>query len=312
MDAAQRARFWNDGFLVGTVGLSDSDVDDALREVSQLTYAPIFLEVYREERDQYRLQARVTEFGPGMKAIHKHLAELASDTEPYWEVHRASWNALKSLPGGSHQAIHRDYPTFETAEAILTKDCVQASVIVALMNKTYFYVYPGCFGGHVDRGKVVRLELKRGEVLIFRGDLVHCGADFKKENIRLHCYVRVQSIPQQPDSTEAAVFNTYLCEHCATTACDSKRHLSNHGRHCKLNKDKSRRKKLRKKADDKGGYCEACKLDFPKRSAYHQHNHRSHPKRKRQRQNSEEESEQSESEDENEESESEEESASSD
>jgi|LakMenEpi03Aug12_release.lakeMendotaPanAssembly.Ray.scaffolds.fasta_scaffold5816299_1 hypothetical protein len=32
-------------------------------------------------------------------------------------------------------------------------------------------------------------KLNKGDIFIFRGDLVHAGSSYKKSNIRLHCFL---------------------------------------------------------------------------------------------------------------------------
>jgi ectoine hydroxylase-related dioxygenase (phytanoyl-CoA dioxygenase family) len=37
--------------------------------------------------------------------------------------------------------------------------------------------------------KMQRIEMKKGDILMFRGDLVHSGSKYEKSNIRLHCFM---------------------------------------------------------------------------------------------------------------------------
>ncbi|KAF1794306.1 Zinc finger, C2H2-like [Phytophthora cactorum] len=166
--------------------------------------------VYEETRDQFREQANITTLTPTLAAIHHSIVNLVSINED-WVVDETSWYALRLHPGGHDQAVHRDFPTFKTARALLTHELVQASVIVALMNDTYLHAYPGSFGGQVERTRRRTVRLDAGHLIIFSGDLAHAGAGFRGSNVRLHCYVRVNGVPQEPDSTEAVVFRSYRC-----------------------------------------------------------------------------------------------------
>ncbi|KAG2785455.1 hypothetical protein PC129_g12520 [Phytophthora cactorum] len=167
-----------------------------------------------------------------MKKLHAIIKRIIENTEDQWEVKASSWNAFKSLLGGARQDPHKDFPALETSKALSKKNCIQASVIVALMPGTRFIVFPRRLGSLVDMDDTKVLVLDKGQILVFRGDLVHAGADFDEENIRLHCYVLVKGIEQKEDTTEAAAFASYLCENCLLM-CDSRRHLSNHIRTCK-------------------------------------------------------------------------------
>ncbi|ETO66904.1 hypothetical protein F444_16038 [Phytophthora nicotianae P1976] len=268
MDASLKAQFWNDGFLIGDLRLPPCILTLGKNEIDALNWKPIFGEVYEEERDPFRLQSAITTFGP-------YIVQLSDEN---WYTKKSLWNALKSLPGGLRQGIHLDYPAFETSKAIMETGSVQASVIIALQEDTQFYVYPGCFGTYAEMDKCKLVVLNPGEFLIFRGDLVHAGAEFEEENLRLHYYVRVRGIYQRADTTEAAVFNSYMCEHCVLP-CTSRRHLANHRRYCTDNPDKVKSKKARAEADARGGHCDKCNRDFKKRNALYQHNHRRHPKK---------------------------------
>ncbi|OWY97287.1 hypothetical protein PHMEG_00032230, partial [Phytophthora megakarya] len=122
------------------------------------------------------------------------------------------------------------------------------------------------------------VTLTTGEFLLFRGDLVHAGAEYKRMNIRLHCYIRVRGIKQNPNSTEAVVFSSYMCEYC-TMQCHSNLHRRNHQRFCKDNPEKEKQKAQRAAAEYRGGRCDLCNISYRKRSAYTKHNQRRHSKK---------------------------------
>ncbi|OWZ06111.1 hypothetical protein PHMEG_00021684 [Phytophthora megakarya] len=218
MDSKLRSNFWNEGYLIGNLNLPKRILKAALTEVTDLDFRPIVGEVYEEARDPNRLQVNIKSFGAAMLQIHKRMKRIIGLSEAQWYTKRELWTALKSLSGGLRQDIHRDYPSFETGKVILEKGVVQASVIVALMPNTHFVIYPGCFGTYT---KSLESHLRLERLLLFRGDLVHASAEYKRMNIRLHCYVRVRGIKQNPDSTEAVVFSSYMCEYC-TMQCHSK------------------------------------------------------------------------------------------
>ncbi|EGZ11703.1 hypothetical protein PHYSODRAFT_453624, partial [Phytophthora sojae] len=153
MDPILKANFWNDGYLIGNLHLSAATLKSALAELKALEFRPIFGDVYELERDSKRLQAGLTVFGPAIEKIYKCIKRIVKESEDEWYTKRKLWAALKSLPGGLRQGLHRDFPSFETSKALLEKGVVQASVIISLMPNTYFYIYPGCFGAYVDRDK---------------------------------------------------------------------------------------------------------------------------------------------------------------
>ena len=46
-----------------------------------------------------------------------------------------------------------------------------------------------------------KIELSSGDAIIFRGDLVHAGAEYESENIRIHCYIDSKLVPRNPNRT---------------------------------------------------------------------------------------------------------------
>ena len=63
---------------------------------------------------------------------------------------------------------------------------VPLSVLLAVMEGTKLWVFPrGCADD--EAAFVVRLDV--GEILVWRGDLVHAGAGYSCEHVRIHAYV---------------------------------------------------------------------------------------------------------------------------
>ncbi|KAG3248629.1 hypothetical protein PI124_g6707 [Phytophthora idaei] len=174
------AEFWNRGFVLHHLRLEADEVHAALAEIQQLDYEPIFGDVYDERMDQFREQANITTLTPAVAAIHQRVEHLVSINDE-WVVDETSWHALRSYPSEADQAVHRDFPNFEIALEQTSR-------------------------------RTVRLDADH--FILFRGGLEHAGTGFTRFNARLHCYVRVLGVPQEPSSTEAVVFRSYLCRRC--------------------------------------------------------------------------------------------------
>ena len=112
---------------------------------------------------------------------------------------------LRSDPGCLPQRAHTDY----TAAAFrrVKGGNVPLACVIALMDDTYFDVWPGaiqCFNLPAGDARVFhhrRLKLNAGDMLIFRGDLVHAGSAFSQFNIRLHMYLDIRGVRREPDTT---------------------------------------------------------------------------------------------------------------
>jgi len=81
---------------------------------------------------------------------------------------------LHSKAGCTRQQWHTDYDP-DMCKDVMTKPM---GVLFALQNNTYFNVR-----------KQKKIELKKGQVLIFDGDLVHAGSAYDKDNTRIHFYL---------------------------------------------------------------------------------------------------------------------------
>ena len=45
------------------------------------------------------------------------------------------------------------------------------------------------------------LLLEPGDAVVFRADVVHAGAEYDSENIRIHCYLDSPLVPRDPNRT---------------------------------------------------------------------------------------------------------------
>ena len=100
-------------------------------------------------------------------------------------------NILRSLPGCQEQEAHRDFEVKDdTEEATLP-----AGVIVALEPDTTLEVWDD------DGTNQQTVKLYRGDVLIFRGSVVHAGSAYDKDNVRIHLYVDSRAQPRQQNKT---------------------------------------------------------------------------------------------------------------
>ena len=68
-------------------------------------------------------------------------------------------------------------------------------MIVSLQDGTQLVVYP-----FDKEGKMVELTLDAGDIVIFRGDLIHSGAAYDTCNISLHLYIDSPRAPHQRDA----------------------------------------------------------------------------------------------------------------
>lgn len=111
------------------------------------------------------------------------------------------WVILKSKPGCKEQLSHCDYlPSDDFMEC--PEDYIPLLCLVAIEPNTKINVWKNSIGysSLIKINKTI-LSLDKGDMFIFRGDLVHAGASYDKENIRLHAYLDSFLCPREPNRT---------------------------------------------------------------------------------------------------------------
>lgn len=100
--------------------------------------------------------------------------------------------ALKSIKGCKKQAEHCDSAPmgYFDNEKIFPMACV-----VALEANTKIYIR----SRKTNREECIYMN--EGDILVFRGDVKHCGADYKKQNIRLFAYIDIKSYSRPKNKT---------------------------------------------------------------------------------------------------------------
>ena len=103
---------------------------------------------------------------------------------------------LRSRPRRSkhkkHQPRHADSAPRNSLRNSRPED-VPLACIVALQDGTRLYVWP------FDTGEMEEIVLNEGDMILFRGDLGHAGAEYDEENWRLHVYLDSPLIERATD-----------------------------------------------------------------------------------------------------------------
>jgi hypothetical protein len=120
---------------------------------------------------------------------------------------RGGLSVLRSDGSSERQLLHSDYDENAMFRNYTDKghfSGIPLVVIVPLCDNTPFLVMPGAFArGDVDPvtgrcklenpANTIRVEMKRGQIMLFRADLLHAGAAFQlpegESNYRMHIFV---------------------------------------------------------------------------------------------------------------------------
>ena len=113
---------------------------------------------------------------------------------------------LRSLPGCARQAAHTDYiPDLSLLRC--EPDKLPYLFLFAIEDNTKLVVWPGSHKVVQGRGRSLdpiqpkTITIQAGDALVFRPDLVHAGAEYETENLRIHCYIDSTAIKRQPNRT---------------------------------------------------------------------------------------------------------------
>jgi hypothetical protein len=163
--------------------------------------------------DKKRLQMPLTETnGPLFAGIlYKHIMEFAERNFP--KLIPSNMVILTSKPGCSEQLPHCDYePTYEFAKASDAE--IPLGCLIAIEDNTKLVIWPysiklSCMPLHLSdewikvNGPIAKTEviLQRGDVLVFRGDLIHAGAAYQTNNTRIHVFLDSPVVERQKNRT---------------------------------------------------------------------------------------------------------------
>lgn len=155
--------------------LSDSDLT-RLRDYAQKHAGPIF------NPDKRRLQAALRRDS----SLVRRLLDVLEKAGQMEGRSLGSVVVLMSQENCKQQTWHTDYDV-ETVSNVRVKPL---GVLLALQDNTFFEEYP-------DK----KHTLHAGDVLMFEGDVVHAGAAYERENVRVHAYVDSNEIKRLPNKT---------------------------------------------------------------------------------------------------------------
>jgi ectoine hydroxylase-related dioxygenase (phytanoyl-CoA dioxygenase family) len=159
------------------------------------------------KRKQINITERLLEKSPNISRLLEDVASQTNDLFPHLQMN--DWVIIKSLPGCKNQASHTDYQPSEEME---DESKIPINIIVALQDKTYINIWPRSHRlickdlvntegisswdlmsdaekNSYKKINMIKVEMKKGDLLLFRGDLVHSGSNYSESNIRLHCFM---------------------------------------------------------------------------------------------------------------------------
>lgn len=181
----------NDGYEVfKSLFLTGEDLIDEIKQIN--TFKPIANQG-RAVGDKKRQHADITDKMLGSGKYPKLETFLDRDVKPWIKksfpgLKMNELGILKSEKDNKKQDLHRDY-NLERLE--VSDDQVPLSVIVALQDNTKLRVRKGGIRGNKG-AQPTTITLRSGDVIAFRGDLIHGGENYDDENYRIHFFLDSQ------------------------------------------------------------------------------------------------------------------------
>ena len=171
-------------------------------------------DVGSRHNDGLRLQRSIDagELGASEMTINlkKAIIEMLKREHP---LHRVkgdkSMVVLMSRENCKAQLAHTDFSKDTLAPVKNSDEKMPLACLVALMDDTAFDVWPGAIRFDESRKiKPLQVRLNAGDMLVFRGDLVHGGAAVgEQENVRIHAYIDVEGVIRPKEN---AIDETYF------------------------------------------------------------------------------------------------------
>lgn len=146
--------------------------------------------------------------------LFRQLQQLAQEEFPHLMAHDPV--VLRSLPGCQAQKVHADYDIFDMKHHDST---VPYSLLLALQENTRLTLYPGSHRlseeGNTEHFQELEVHLSPGDVVFFRGDLLHAGSAYDESNVRVHIYLDSETHVRQKDRTWLLEQHSDLASRCS-------------------------------------------------------------------------------------------------
>ena len=112
---------------------------------------------------------------------------------------------LHSRPGCQPQAAHCDYEPNQHLKACKDSQ-IPLALVVCLMPNTTLRVWPKSHRLVTGNSECTSIECQKlsltpGDIVVFRGDLVHAGSEYEQENFRVHYYLDSPLVPREKNRT---------------------------------------------------------------------------------------------------------------
>jgi len=199
----------------GAVPVTEDLVQAMNKHAKHATTTSVIFNNKRRGGDKKRSQTPITASVKGMPMKKFYASLMMFATEKYPNLVPNTMTALTSEPGCKAQLPHCDYvPSYELALASDT--LAPLGCLVAIEPDTKLRIWPSSirlsyladgqrdsYIQNVTKGpiKCEEVTLYPGDILVFRGDLVHAGSAYPNGNTRVHLYLDSPNVDRVANTT---------------------------------------------------------------------------------------------------------------
>ena len=156
--------------------------------------------------DQKRSQAFLKSTDEQFNVLEQ---KLGAFLKGYFPNHNPTdYVVLLSRARCSEQLPHTDITQEDLQNVTDDLEEMPLGCIISLSDNTTLDVWPGAFGktfwkcdNNSQKYRWDRIDLDVGDVVVFRGDLVHAGSAYRNENVRLHCFLDHPCVKREKNTT---------------------------------------------------------------------------------------------------------------
>lgn len=176
-----------------------TEIYDSFKEQSKYARYIFNGEKNDKKRKQMTINSKNIQINTFLKNITNKIVELVN----FYNFQPSNYVLLYSKAGCSNQLAHSDYIPSKELEIYQTP----LNAIIALESNTKLHIWNKSINIVTEKYLPVKpinrtiLYLNKGDILLFRGDLIHAGSDYDIDNIRLHLYLDNNLVPRLPNRT---------------------------------------------------------------------------------------------------------------
>lgn len=208
----------SDGYIIfkNAIDVRDEILEELKSQVNKKVSIIFNRNELTGKNDRKRLQCDLNYKEQFMEKFIEQISEFINGKINDDRLTFNNWTILYSKQGCQRQAPHTDYVADDQFIKSMTyanqknKGLIPLLVLISVMPETYLNIWEKSIGlitteqvDFKDRPKIEskKLMLNKGDIVIFRADLIHAGSDYDKENIRLHVYLDSPIIDRRPNMT---------------------------------------------------------------------------------------------------------------